>query len=254
MSTTARAERGVGEISTVATTLTSEEKRRALEHALHSHTLVRSDQLKTFLRFVCEAEDEGRTEAISEYVIGVEVLGRPEGYSPAEDSSVRTRAYELRHKLEKLYSIEFPDAAIQIVLPKGGYKPLYVKRALSGIQQTGVSAPPTEIGGGGAEGNRTRSRPRTLILAALVIAAAALVAGITWLALRQPVQKPSVDPVVLEAWGPLAKPDANALLCIATPLHLVVGPATHDPYGGPAYPAPPETPPLFQQQDRKSVV
>ena len=64
---------------------------------------------------------------LTEYVIGVEVLGRPEGYSPAEDSSVRTRAYELRQKLEKLYSTELQAEAIQIVVPKGAYTPHYVK-------------------------------------------------------------------------------------------------------------------------------
>ena len=51
------------------------------------------------LRFVCEAEMEGRAGDLNEYV---EVLGRPKGYSPAEDSSVRTRAYKLRQKLQKL--------------------------------------------------------------------------------------------------------------------------------------------------------
>ena len=102
---------------------TAEEKYSALERALASRTFARTDQLRAFLRFVCEAEIEGRGADVTEYVIGVEVLGRPKGYSPAEDSSVRTRAYELRQKLHKLYSTELIDEPVRVVITKGGYHP-----------------------------------------------------------------------------------------------------------------------------------
>jgi len=52
---------------------------------------------------------------------------------------------------------------------------------------------------------------------------------------------------VAEAWHLLARPDANILLCAATPLHLVLGPASHEAYGSPTYPAPPEAYSLFRQ-------
>ena len=122
---------------TEITECTQEDKRLALEHALHSRTFARSEQLRAFLRFVCEAEMRGTGGDLTEYVIGVEVLGRPEGYSPAEDSSVRTRAYELRQKLEKLYSNELQGEAIRIVVPKGAYAPHYVKPAA--ISHTALS-------------------------------------------------------------------------------------------------------------------
>ena len=113
-----------------------EEKRVAMERALRSRTFARSEQLRAFLRFVCEAEIKGKG-GVTEYVIGVEVLGRPEGYSPAEDSSVRTRAYELRQKIEKLYAQELREEPVQILLPKGTYAPLFVK--------TGVTASDTSL-------------------------------------------------------------------------------------------------------------
>lgn len=120
---------------------TRDQKCKALDEALRSRTLARSEQLKSFLRYVCEAEMEGRADQMTEYVIGVEVLGRPDGYSPAEDSSVRTRAYELRHKLEKLYALEAPDAAVRIVLPKGSYSPQFVCHAP--VTETSPMALPT---------------------------------------------------------------------------------------------------------------
>lgn len=75
-----------------ASALTIEEKRAALTQALTSHTFARSEQLKGFLKFVCEREIAGTGAEINEYLIGVEVLDRPSAYSPNEDSAVRNRA------------------------------------------------------------------------------------------------------------------------------------------------------------------
>jgi hypothetical protein len=102
------------------------EKAAALEAALGSVAFSRADQLRQFLRYVCEKEIAGEGGAISEYVIGIEVFGRPEGYSILEDSTVRKRAYELRQKLERLYSGELAGAPIQIEIPKGSYAPRFV--------------------------------------------------------------------------------------------------------------------------------
>lgn len=108
--------------------ISEEEKRLALARVLESRTLGRSDQLRGFLRYVCEAEFEGRANQLNEYALGVSVLGRPEGYSPAEDSSVRSRAYELRNKLKSYYSDEAPGDPIQIEIEKGAYVPRFRRR------------------------------------------------------------------------------------------------------------------------------
>ena len=42
--------------------------------------------MKKFLRYICEMEKAGRTAEISEYLIGIHALGRPAGYTPADDS------------------------------------------------------------------------------------------------------------------------------------------------------------------------
>jgi hypothetical protein len=105
-----------------------DEKRQALERVLASRTFSRSEQLRAFLRYVCEAEFDGRARQINEYALGVSVLGRPVDYSPAEDSSVRTRAYELRNKLRSYYASEAADDPIQIEIDKGAYVPRFVRR------------------------------------------------------------------------------------------------------------------------------
>ena len=107
-----------------------DEKRQALERVVASRTFSRSDQLRSFLRFVCEAEFEGRAQELNEYVLGVSVLGRPSDYSPAEDSCVRTRAYELRNKLKSYYGLEAPDDPVQIQIRKGAYVPQFQRSAV----------------------------------------------------------------------------------------------------------------------------
>ncbi|MEZ5355496.1 MAG: hypothetical protein R2762_22910, partial [Bryobacteraceae bacterium] len=118
-----------------------DQKREALEAVLHSRTFDRSDQLKAFLRFVCEAEIAGQSEQLHEYQIGVDALGRPPGYSPAEDAIVRNRAYALRRKLEEYYSLENPGAAVRIEVPRGGYVPRYLPQGAAAPQAPAFAAP-----------------------------------------------------------------------------------------------------------------
>ena len=98
--------------------LTSEQKRAALEAVLHSQTFARADQLKSFLKYVCEMEMAGRGHELTEYLIGIEALGRPASYSPGDDSAVRTRAFALRKKLQEYYEHEQPNAELRILMPK----------------------------------------------------------------------------------------------------------------------------------------
>ncbi len=217
--------------------LSSEEKRRALDLVLQSRTFHRAEQLKAFLRYVCEAEMEGRAEDLTEYVIGVTVMGRPEGYSPAEDSCVRTRAYELRQKLEKFYSLEAPEAPWQIVLPKGSYVPQYIPRPVKAVQRGAVAAE--------QQGTARRAPNAAWIAGLLTAAVAGGAVAYLWSSRTAVIPKPS--PILVEAWGPFASPDANVILCVATPLHLTVGPDTHGAFGSPIYPAPPEAYEAFRQ-------
>src|SRR3954466_6337033 len=116
---------GIGLVITQdpAATICVDEKRQALNRVLGSLTFSRSDQLKRFLRYICEKELAGRTEEINEYSIGIEALGKRPGYSPGDDSSVRTRAHVLRQKLQEFYETEEPHSDIRIEVPKGSYTP-----------------------------------------------------------------------------------------------------------------------------------
>ena len=105
-----------------------EEKRQALDLVLQSETFSRSDQLKKFLRYICEMDEVGHADQITEYAIGTHALGRREDYSPAADSGVRGRAHALRQKLERFYEVERRDITLRIELRKGSYVPYFYEK------------------------------------------------------------------------------------------------------------------------------
>lgn len=59
--------------------------------------------------------------ALKEYQIATEVLGRPPGFDPQSDSTVRVQAGRLRVKLAEYYSHEGTNDPILVEIPKGSY-------------------------------------------------------------------------------------------------------------------------------------
>ncbi len=231
--------------------LTSEQKCAALEAVLHSQTFARADQLKNFLKYVCEMEMARRGHELTEYLIGIEALGRPANYSPGDDSAVRTRAFALRKKLQEFYEHEQPNATLRIELLKGSYCPHFVE---SQPQQKAngdgtpaerlapqlLSSPtaqeellPTET-----TGQREWKRSWLLAFSAGVVVTALLAGGLYWWLGAKPVSDDVSDspvPIMTEAWGPLLAPKADVLLCVANPPAFSVLP-------GPFSPPPPQAP------------
>lgn len=219
-------------------TANSEQARLAVDELLGSETFSRSEQLRSFLSYVCERALAGHGKEINEYSVAVDALGKPADFSPGEDSSVRRTAYELRQKLQKYYEGEGREAAIRVELPKGSYTPRFVEPAVApkapAIQDPRMPAVPA---------------PRRLtplwILGALVVVLGALAVVFGAMAFRAAV--PALDPVVREAWLPAAPSGNEVLVSVGTTLHLIVRPyMTVVAEGLPKYPAPPELYSLFR--------
>jgi len=88
--------------------VSEQEKLAALDFVLKSQSLSRSERLKCLLSYIREAELTGKADQLTEYDIAISALVRRSDFSPIEDSAVRSRTYELRQKLEKLYAVEAP--------------------------------------------------------------------------------------------------------------------------------------------------
>jgi hypothetical protein len=192
-------------------TLGDDAKRRALDRVVNSNTLARSDQLRRFLRYVCEKEISGKTDEISEYLIGIEALGKRPAYSPSEDSSVRTRAHALRQKLQDFYELEDPGATIRIELPRGSYIPHFLLcPPAMGEEQAktdGTLALPRPSAG-------RSSWARPLLLGATI---AILLCGGVFFSIGFRGAPNKIDPVIREAWGGLLKTGEFVDVCVAAP-------------------------------------
>lgn len=211
--------------------ISSKDKRAALELVLKSNAFSRADQLRSFLRFIGEMELEGKADEITEYLIAVKALGRANDFSALEDSCVRVMARSLRQKLEEFYFHEKPEAEIRIELAKGSYHPRFVR-----VEKGPAPAPP-EIR---PEKPAPPTRSFTSALIAFVIGIAIATVA-TFLFMRN-TGVPAVDPIIREAWGPIARPDANVLIAVGNPLHMIFHPfPVALPPDLKSYPAPPET-------------
>jgi hypothetical protein len=201
---------------------------------LASESFARSEQLRAFLSLVCEMEIGGRTAELTEYLIGVKALGRPPDYSPLGDSSVRTRAYELRQRLARFYSVENPDAPVHIILPKGTYAPDF---------QVWTAAPtPVPILPPVRAPRRFHLPVSSLAGFAVGVAVTSIAAFL--LAWRGESRGP--DAVLRQAWATLIAKDAEVVICVGSPLHLQVTPYVQPAQQDrPVFPAPPELYPLF---------
>jgi len=87
----------------------------------NSHSLHSSESLCKLLRYLAEHSLDHPGVALKEYQIATEVLGRPVGFDPQSDSTVRVQAGRLRVKLAEYYTQEGVDDPILVELPKGSY-------------------------------------------------------------------------------------------------------------------------------------
>lgn len=88
--------------------------------------------MSRFLTFVVEETLAGKSGAIKESVIAVEVFEKSGQYDPHADSTVRTEAGKLRAKLSRYYETQGQEDPIVISIPKGTYVPAFENRSPNG--------------------------------------------------------------------------------------------------------------------------
>ncbi|MBY0502930.1 MAG: hypothetical protein K2X03_03405 [Bryobacteraceae bacterium] len=177
----------------MATPLTSDVRRQALDAVLASEIFRRSDQLKRLLAYLFEQEELGRIHEVTEYELGTRALGRPAAFAPDTDSTVRTRMHSLRQKLDEYH--QGNAAGLRLELPKGAYRLRFAEAAPP------PPAPPV--------------KRRWLLGASGVAAVASAAAGaVAWR---------SLGPTPLDRlWAPMLKPASPPVLLVGQPVHLWV--------------------------------
>jgi hypothetical protein len=147
------------------------------------------------LRYLAEHSLDHPGVALKEYQIATEVLGRPAGFDPQSDSTVRVQAGRLRVKLTEYYAQEGPNDPIVVELPKGSYALTFHVRPPRPGAQTLPSPFPVEQAGDKKEvGNWTRSSG-VAVLVLLPLLAISLVTTAVLLTQRTHPLTPAGQPI-----------------------------------------------------------
>src|SRR6202051_4400614 len=120
-----------------------------IDKVIKSHSVHSSESLCKLLRYLAEHSLDHPGIALKEYQIATEVLGRPAGFDPQSDSTVRVQAGRLRVKLAEYYAHEGPDDSVVVELPKGSYSLTFHVRTPGGQLPAGLTLERESNGGKG---------------------------------------------------------------------------------------------------------
>ena len=125
-----------------------------IDTLIKSHSLSGSESLCKLLRYLAEHSLDHPGVALKEYQIATEVLGRPGGFDPQSDSTVRVQAGRLRLKLGEYYAHEGREDPIIVELPKGSYSLTFHARTPGGQLPAGLTLEKESGKGAGRGSNR----------------------------------------------------------------------------------------------------
>ena len=126
---------------------TSDPRRALVDRIIVSSTFARCERLSSLLAYVCDLTLKGRLKEINEQKIGEAVFGRPRNYDSSIDGIVRTQASRLRHRLELYFTGEGLDEPIRIVIPRGGYVPVFEPRSTPVVPMLTPTVEPVQPAG-----------------------------------------------------------------------------------------------------------
>lgn len=98
---------------------------------IKSPTFARSERLCALLTYICDMTFKGQESALNEQKIGQAVFGRSPDYDSSIDGIVRTQASRLRQRLDLYFEQEGAEESIRILIPKGGYIPVFIPHKTS---------------------------------------------------------------------------------------------------------------------------
>jgi hypothetical protein len=187
-------------------------ERALLERILASRHFAKSNLLSRFLRYICERSLLGAGNALTEHHIGVHVFGRPEGYDCSADNIVRNYARQLRNRLDDYYRWEGQNELLRLEVPRGGYKPIFVRLPMEFISEASEDCAPritsthTDLSG-------SKPRPWPVVVLSLVIIA---LLGTVFTLLRSRARSAPVSSSPMHAfWASVFRADRDTVIVTA---------------------------------------
>ncbi|RPI20932.1 MAG: hypothetical protein EHM61_25955 [Acidobacteria bacterium] len=199
--------------ATVASDISPELINEELNRIVASPAFAQSQRLIRFLRFVVEQSLEDKADHLKEYLIGLSVFDRTDGYDPRTDPIVRVEAGRLRTKLREYYSAEGKDDPVMIDLPKGSYIPT-AKRRADKLIETGSPVPVRR---------KYNLVPLLLLVTTLVSSALAAYLYLQNRQIRKTAQAEKtahIAPQLAPLWGPFLAPGTETHAVFGSPFFL----------------------------------
>jgi len=188
-----------------------------VDRLIESSMFQSSEAHSRLIRFLADHSLNSPTEPLKEYQIATEALGRPPGFDPDSDSSVRVQITRLRVKLTEYYKTSGSEDPILVEIPKGRYLLRFKCRTLPTPKVATLETIPESVSDAAQDisaeplGVPRRSQIRvvaSITFLAGVLAAASLLAFFSnymkALSRRLPVPQPNVKQTALGVfWRPL---------------------------------------------------
>jgi hypothetical protein len=106
----------------------TDSRRELVGRVVASTPFSKTERLSSLLIYVCDVALDGRADELSEQNVGEAVFGRSPDYDSANDGIVRAQVSRLRQRLDLYFDGEGADEPIRIVIPRGGYVPVFEAR------------------------------------------------------------------------------------------------------------------------------
>lgn len=189
-----------------------------IDRIADSSALRGSEALCRLLKYVARHSLELPDASLKEHQIAIEVFGRPPGFDPRLDSTVRVQMSRLRAKLIDYYADEGRDDLILVDIPKGRHRVVFTDRPSPGGPEPHPSP---------ARSGRGRLPNRWILGSALaLLAIVALWLGQPFVRPRPvPFPSPSRDPVALY-WQGFLKAGADPPLVVFSNAEFIGRPET----------------------------
>lgn len=198
--------------------IATESLQTQVQRIVQSKAFRTSEVQRNLLNYLAEKSISGGADNLKEYVIGLDVFGKPASYDPRQESTVRMHVGRLRQKLAEYYRLEGTEDPVVVDLPKGGFRITFEPRAIPAAPILPAEPLPA----------KSNYRLEIALAAGLLVAAVfAVYFGMRlWRVERSTPSTPQVTnwtPELQQLWEPILTPNRPLLICMSTPASGLTG-------------------------------
>jgi len=215
---------------------TVEERRALIDRVAASAQFRRSARLRDFLLYVGGQSLKQGCPEIHEQEIGARVFGRNSSYDRSQDNIVRVNATELRKRIELYFATEGAHETLVLEIPRGGYKPIFHRRAAvtpAVTRPSLVTTEPTAAESLGSDARSPRGRSNLAHIVWASVTAAFAVACILLFQQNRAMQKVlnpwEGKPAVAAFWGDFLRFHQQTDFVLPDDSVSVIEDITHNP-------------------------